>query len=155
MFGLFSQQPSPSYQQVAMSTTPPLAGQSVYGQVMDEILQRYPQRPMPKEGEKRSTADVFEEMLRQNTIQGMIENDPRVQEERSRVYEGTMNRLADAANERAMKGHIFARLINLPKAYQDAMTEKYRFSGPIVDMVKYNTQRTAANPFTSRQYINL
>jgi hypothetical protein len=156
MFGMFSQQPQRAtspYQQVAMSTTPPLAGQSVYSQVLQEVMRQYPER-VKKEGE-RTAADIFEDTLRQNTIQGLVANDPRVVEEQSRVYEGTMNRLADAANERAMKGHIFAGLLNLPNKWQEAMSEKYRFSGPMVDMIKQGSQRTTANPFTTRQYINI
>ena len=154
MFGMFSQQPQRAtspYQQVAMSTTPPLAGQSVYSQVLQEVMGQYPERAK-KEGE-RTAADIFEDTMRQNTIQGLVANDPRVVEEQSRVYEGTMNRLADAANERAMKGHIFAGLLNLPNKWQEAMSEKYRFSGPMVDMIKQGSQRTAANPFTQRQYV--
>lgn len=113
----------------------------------------YPQ-PERKEGERKAQ-DVFEDTMRQNMIRDMIMNDPRVLEEQSRVYEGTMNRLADAANERAMKGHIFAGLLNLPNKWQEAMSEKYRFSGPMVDMIKQGSQRSVANPFGSRQYINI
>ena len=153
MLGMFFQQPRDNYQQVAMATTPPLAGQSVIGQVIQEYTNMYPQ-PEAKEG-PRKTEDIFEDMLRRNTIQGMILNDPRVIEEQSRVYEGTMNRLADAANERAMKGHVFAGLLNLPNKWQEAMSEKYRFSGPIVEMVKQGSQRSMANPFANRQYINI
>lgn len=152
MLGMFFQQPRTPFQQVAMATTPPLAGQSAFGQVMQEYMQMFP-KPERKEGERKAQ-DIFEETMRQNTIQNMIMNDPRVLEEQSRVYEGTMNRLADAANERAMKGHIFAGLLNLPNKWQQAMSEKYRFSGPMVDMIKQGSQRT--NPFgTTRQYINI
>lgn len=152
MLGMFFQQPRTPFQQVAMATTPPLAGQSAFGQVMQEYMQMFP-KPERKEGERKAQ-DIFEETMRQNTIQNMIMNDPRVLEEQSRVYEGTMNRLADAANERAMKGHIFAGLLNLPSKWQQAMSEKYRFSGPMVDMIKQGAVRT--NPFgTTRQYINI
>lgn len=153
MLGMFFQQPRTPFQQVAMATTPPLAGQSQFGQVMREYMEMYP-KPERKEGERKAQ-DVFEETMRQNMIRDMIMNDPRVLEEQSRVYEGTMNRLADAANERAMKGHIFAGLLNLPNKWQEAMSEKYRFSGPMVDMVKQGSQRSMANPFVSRQYINI
>lgn len=112
MLGMFFQQPRTPLQQVAMATTPPLAGQSQFGQVMQEYMKMYPQ-PERKEGERKAQ-DIFEDTMRQNMIRDMIMNDPRVLEEQSRVYEGTMNRLADAANERAMKGHIFAGLLNLP-----------------------------------------
>ena len=153
MLGMFFQQPRTPIQQVAMATTPPLAGQSMFGQVMQEYMKMYPQ-PERKEGERKAQ-DVFEDTMRQNMIRDMIMNDPRVLEEQSRVYEGTMNRLADAANERAMKGHIFAGLLNLPNKWQEAMSEKYRFSGPMVDMIKQGSQRSMANPFVSRQYINI
>lgn len=159
MLGMFFQQPRDPYQQVAMTTTPPLAGQSLYSQVVQEYQNMYPEVTQTGEGGEAKKGDKFEDfftrVMRQNQIAGMIENDPRVIEERSRVYEGTMNRLADAANERAMKGHIFAGLLNLPNKWQEAMSEKYRFSGPMVEMIKQGSQRSMANPFTSRQYINI
>ena len=157
MLGMFFQQPRDPYQQVAMTTTPPLAGQSIYSQVVQEYQNQYPELAQPKEGENKGDKfeDFFTRIMRDNRITGMIENDPRVIEERSRIYEGTMNRLADAANERAMKGHIFAGLLNLPNKWQEAMSEKYRFSGPMVEMIKQGSQRSMANPFVSRQYINI
>lgn len=157
MLGMFFQQPRDPYQQVAMTTTPPLAGQSIYSQVVQEYQNQYPELAQPKEGEAKGDKfeDFFTRIMRDNRVTGMIENDPRVIEERSRVYEGTMNRLADAANERAMKGHIFAGLLNLPNKWQEAMSEKYRFSGPMVEMIKQGSQRSMANPFVSRQYINI
>jgi hypothetical protein len=66
--------------------------------------------------------------------------------------------LKDVAREKqrlGMESNIFAGLMNLPNQWQNAMAEKYRVSGPMVDMIKQGSQRMEANPFTQKQYINL
>ena len=88
-----------------------------------------------------------------NVMNQILANDPEIMRQQAGIYEGMQNRLADAANERAMKGHIFAGLLNLPNKWQEAMAEKYRFVQPNLEFAKGAAE--SHSPFLSRQYINI
>ena len=83
------------------------------------------------------------------------ENDPQRLREQLEVLGPYMKDVARERQRLGMESNVFAGLMNLPNKWQEAMSEKYRFSGPIVDMIKQGSQRTAANPFVTRQYINI
>lgn len=97
--------------------------------------------------------DPMSAMFAMNMANQFISNDPEILKEQAGIYEGIQNRLADAANERAMKGHIFAGLLNLPNKWQEAMAEKYRFVQPTLQMAQ--EAGASRSPFQARQYINI
>ena len=98
-------------------------------------------------GEEYGPLIYWGEMNRQR------ENDPQLLREQLEVLGPYMKDVAREKQRLGMESNIFAGLLNLPNKWQEAMSEKYRFSGPMVDMIKQGSQRTAANPFTHRQYI--
>lgn len=98
-------------------------------------------------GEEYGPLMYWSEMNRQR------ENDPQRLREQLEVLGPYMKDVAREKQRLGMESNIFAGLLNLPNKWQEAMSEKYRFSGPMVDMIKQGAQRTAANPFAQRQYI--
>jgi hypothetical protein len=83
------------------------------------------------------------------------ESDPQRLKEQLEVLGPYLKDVAQEKQRLGMEANVFAGLMNLPNKWQEAMSEKYRFSGPIVDMVRQGAQRTTANPFGQRQYINI
>lgn len=126
---------------------PQLAGQN------DWILQQIQRRKELMDVMNVDPKDWFGKAMAEQAINQALQSDPATEERKLQMYEGTMNRLADAANERAMKGHIFAGLINLPNKWQEAMAEKYRFVQPNLEFTARGTQ--PGSPFVARQYITI
>lgn len=83
------------------------------------------------------------------------ENDPQRLREQLEILGPYMKDVAREKQRLGMESNVFAGLLNLPNKWQEAMAEKFRFSGPMVDMISQGAQRTMANPFTQRQYVNL
>lgn len=83
------------------------------------------------------------------------ESDPQRLREQLEILGPYMKDVAREKQRLGMESNIFAGLLNLPNKWQEAMSEKYRFSGPMVEMIKQGSQRSMANPFVSRQYINI
>ena len=121
-------------------SSPPLAG-SFGGIDLDEAK---------KIKDTLGEAGLFGYMLDQKY---RYENDPQRLREQLEVLGPYMKDVARERQRLGMESNVFAGLMNLPNKWQEAMSEKYRFSGPIVDMIKQGSQRTAANPFVTRQYI--
>lgn len=83
------------------------------------------------------------------------ENDPQRLREQLEILGPYMKDVAREKQRLGMESNIFAGLLNLPNKWQEAMSEKYRFSGPMVEMISQGAQRSMANPFAQRQYISL
>ena len=83
------------------------------------------------------------------------ENDPQRLREQLEVLGPYLRDVAQEKQRLGMEANIFAGLMNLPNKWQEAMSEKYRFSGPMVEVLSQGAQRTMANPFAQRQYINI
>lgn len=86
-------------------------------------------------------------------MQQAAANDIPTLERQAAIYEGMQNRLADAANVRAMKANTFANLMSIPKQWTEAMAERYRFVPQTLDYVTKAAQTTPS--FGTRQYINI
>lgn len=83
------------------------------------------------------------------------ESDPQRLKEQLEVLGPYLKDVAREKQRLGMESNVFAGLMNLPNKWQEAMSEKYRFSGPMVEMITQGSQRTMANPFVQRQYINI
>ena len=128
-----------------VAVQPQLAGQN------DWILQQIQRRKELMDVMQVDPNDWFGKAMAEQAINQALQSDPATEERKLRMYEGTMNRLADAANERAMKGHIFAGLINLP--WEKARSEKYRFVKPNLEFTARGIQ--PGSPFVTRQYVTI
>lgn len=140
--------------QVAPAQTMPIAGLTSQADILREI---YNNPLMQEMFGKKKTADGKEEeispydkSLRYQLLRDLYENDPRVIEQRSRIYEGTMNRIADSAQQRAMQGHLFKGFMDLPKNWQAAMAQKFTFAEPTFELIREGTQNRPAQ--VARQY---
>lgn len=145
--GFYPNAAQPQTQQYNYGSEPQLAGRNQ--RIREQVLQQ-------KELLDSLGIDKNDFMGRALAIQSMnqwMQNDPATEQQKLQMYEGTMNRLADAANERAMKGHLFAGLINLPNKWQEAMAEKYRFVQPQMELAARGS--SMSSPFLTRQYINI
>lgn len=100
-------------------------------------------------GEEYGPLMYWAEMNRQR------ENDPQRLREQLEILGPYMKDVAREKQRLGMESNVFAGLLNLPNKWQEAMSEKYRFSGPMVEMIAQGAQRSMANPFTQRQYVNL
>lgn len=130
-----------------VAAQPQLAGQN------DWILQQIQRRKELMNVMQVDPNDWFGKAMAEQAINQALQSDPATEERKLRMYEGTMNRLADAANERAMKGHIFAGLMNLPNKWQEAMAEKYRFAQPNLEFTARGIQ--PGSSFVTRQYVTI
>lgn len=83
------------------------------------------------------------------------ESDPQRLREQLEILGPYMKDVAREKQRLGMESNIFAGLLNLPNKWQEAMSEKYRFSGPMVQMISQGAQRSMSNPFAQRQYFNL
>ena len=140
--------------QVPPAQTMPIAGQTSQADILREI---YNNPFMQELFGKKKTADgkeeeisAYDKSLRYQLLRDLFENDPRVIEQRSRIYEGTMNRLADSAQQRAMQGYMFKGFVELPKRWQDAMAQKFTFAEPTFNLIREGTQGRPAQ--VARQY---
>lgn len=140
--------------QVASAQTMPIAGLTSQADILREI---YNNPLMQEMFGKKKTADGKEEeispydkSLRYQLLRDLYENDPRVIEQRSRIYEGTMNRIADSAQQRAMQGHLFKGFMDLPKNWQAAMAQKFTFAEPTFELIREGAQNRPAQ--VARQY---
>jgi hypothetical protein len=92
-------------------------------------------------------------LIKDQQVQTMLANDPRVIAMQAQAYVDPMNQLADKASERAMKGHIFANILKAPDRYGEAMARKFDFINPVIQAMK--DSNTASKPFTSRITFNV
>ena len=145
IFGLgqYTQEALTPSSQLSMSTQPALAGR--YGSLNPEEAKAYTDIFGKEIG-------PFAYMLDQKS---RYESDPQRLKEQLEVLGPYLKDVAREKQRLGMESNIFAGLMNLPNKWQEAMSEKYRFSGPMVEMIKQGSQRTMANPFAQRQYINI
>lgn len=140
--------------QVPQTQPTPIAGLTSQADILREIynnpfLQEMFGKTKTKDGKEEKTSP-YDKSLAIQIARDLFENDPRVIEQRSRIYEGTMNRIADAAQQRAMQGHLFKGFMDLPKRWQDAMAQKFTFAEPTFNLIREGTQGRPAQ--VARQY---
>jgi hypothetical protein len=145
IFGLgqYTQEALKPSSQLSMATQPAIAGR--YGALNPEEAKAYTDIFGKEIG-------PFAYMLDQKS---RYESDPQRLREQLEVLGPYLKDVAREKQRLGMESNIFAGLMNLPNKWQEAMSEKYRFSGPMVEMIKQGSQRTMANPFAQRQYINI
>jgi hypothetical protein len=116
---------------------------------------RYSSAINPEEVKKYTEAfgEEYGPLIYWSEMNRSRESDPQRIREQLEVIGPYMKDVAREKQRLGMESNLFAGLLNLPNKWQEAMSEKYRFSGPMVDMIKQGSQRTAANPFTQRQYV--
>ena len=132
----------------------PIAGQTSQAEILREIynspfLREFLGKTKDKDGKEKEISS-YERALGMQMARDLFENDPRVIEQRSRIYEGTMGRIADAAQQRAMQGHLFKGFMDLPKNWMDAMAQKFTFAEPTYNLIREGTQGRPAQ--VARQY---
>lgn len=142
----------PQFPPEQTTTAIPIAGQT---DILREIysnpfLQDLFGKNKTKDGKEEEDVGRYNKALAMQVARDLFENDPRVIEQRSRIYEGTMNRIADAAQQRAMQAHLFKGFIELPKRWQDAMAQKFTFAEPTFNLIREGTQGRPAQ--VARQY---
>ena len=140
--------------QVPPVQTMPIAGQTSQAEILREIynnpfLQEMFGKTKTKDG-KEEPISAYDKSLRYQLMRDLFENDPRVLEQRSRIYEGTMNRIADAAQQRAKDAHLFKGFMELPKNWMNAMAQKFTFAEPTYNLIREGTQNRPAQ--VARQY---
>jgi hypothetical protein len=101
----------------------------------------------------KDPTSVFSKLMKDQQIQTMLANDPRIIGMQAQAYTGPMNEMADRASERAMKGHIFANMLKVPDRYGEAMARKFDFINPVIQALQNNN--TASKPFSSRITFNV
>lgn len=143
----------PQIQPEQTVTAIPIAGQTSQADILREIYNDPFMQEMfgkkTKDG-KQEELSPYDKSLRYQLLRDLFENDPRIQEQRSRIYEGTMGRIADAAQQRAKEGYMFKGFIELPKRWQDAMAQKFTFAEPTFNLIREGTQARPAQ--VARQY---
>jgi hypothetical protein len=122
--------------------TPPIAGQTQAGNVYQRVMSQLPPELF---GDDK---DPMAKYMRWSIFRDMYENDPEIIKQRGEIYGNIMNEMADKANARAMQGHLFAGLLNLPKQFSAAAERRMEY-------LPYQMQ--AAQPpqvsrFVTRQY---
>jgi hypothetical protein len=147
MFGGLGFAPQP----VAAGTEPPLAGTLDHTQIYKDAANRLGIDLKDVFGSGKDD-DPMSRALKVQIFQDIINNDPRILEERSRIYEGTMGRLFDKAQQRSMQGHVFKGFMDLPGNWQKAMAQKFTFAEPTINLIGQARERPA---MVARQYINL
>jgi hypothetical protein len=140
--------------QVPQSQPTPIAGLTSQADILREIynnpfMQEMFGKTKNKDG-KEEEISSHDKSLRYQLMRDLFENDPRVIEQRSRIYEGTMNRIADSAQQRAIQGHLFKGFVNLPKNAMDAVAAKLTFAEPTFNLIREGTQGRPAQ--VARQY---
>lgn len=140
--------------QVPQAQSIPIAGLTNQADILREIynnpfLQEFLGKTKTKDG-KEEEPSSYNRALAMQMARDLFENDPRVLEQRSRIYEGTMNRIADAAQQRAMQGHLFKGFMDLPKNAIDAVAAKLTFAEPTFNLIREGTQGRPAQ--VARQY---
>lgn len=141
--------------QVPPAQSMPIAGQTSQADILREIynnpfMQEMFGKTKTKDGKEEEELSSYDKSLRYQLMRDLFENDPRVIEQRSRIYEGTMGRIADAAQQRAMQGHLFKGFMDLPKNWMDAMAQKFTFAEPTYNLIREGTQGRPAQ--VARQY---
>jgi hypothetical protein len=126
----------------------PLAGS--YADIVSEYQTKYGN---DANFDPKDPTSVFSKLIKDQQIQTMLANDPRVISMQAQAYVDPMNQLADKASERAMKGHIFANALKVPDRYGEAMARKFDFINPVLQSMR--DSRTAARPFSSRITFNV
>ncbi len=101
----------------------------------------------------KDPTSVFSKLIKDQQVQTMLANDPRVIALQAQAYVDPMNQLADKASERAMKGHIFANVLKMPDRYGEAMARKFDFINPVIQAMQ--NSNTASKPFSSRINFNV
>ena len=140
--------------QVPQSQPIPIAGLTSQADILREIynnpfMQEMFGKTKNKDG-KEEEISAYDKSLRYQLMRDLFENDPRVIEQRSRIYEGTMNRIADSAQQRAIQGHLFKGFKDLPKNAMDAIAAKLTFAEPTFNLIREGTQGRPAQ--VARQY---
>jgi hypothetical protein len=140
--------------QVPQSQPIPIAGLTSQADILREIynnpfMQEMFGKTKTKDG-KEEEISAYDKSLRYQLMRDLFENDPRVIEQRSRIYEGTMNRIADSAQQRAIQGHLFKGFKDLPKNAMDAIAAKLTFAEPTFNLIREGTQGRPAQ--VARQY---
>lgn len=141
---------SPASVPVAATTAnPPLAGQTPAGGVYQRVMSQLPPDIFGgTEDESDPTSKLVSKLMRWSAFRDMYENDPEVLRQRGQIYSDIQNELADKANARAMQGHLFAGLLNLPRQFS-AAAERSREYLPYQLSI---ASQPAAPGFVTRQY---
>lgn len=80
------------------------------------------------------------------------ENDPQRLREQLEVLGPYLKDVAREKQRLGMESNIFAGLMNLPNKWQEAMSEKFRFTPYSLNLAQ---KSVASNPFVTRQYVNI
>lgn len=152
---------------LGMKTTPPSVYQNYGGSLnmqgltdqlnQQQLAGRYSSVINPEEVKqyKETFGDEYGPLIYWGEMNKRRESDPQRLREQLEVLGPYMKDVAREKQRLGMESNVFAGLLNLPNKWQEAMSEKYRFSGPMVEMISQGSQRTLANPFAQRQYIAL
>ena len=135
--GGFMNQPYGDWRSTSGQATgnPNLAGS--YADIVSEYQTKY---GSDSNFDPKDPTSVFSKLIKDQQVQAQAYVDP-------------MNQLADKASERAMKGHIFANVLNAPDRYGVAMARKFDFINPVIQAMK--DSNTASKPFSSRITFNV
>ena len=148
--GGFMNQPYGDWRSTSGEATgnPNLAGS--YADVVAEYQTKY---GSDTNFDPKDPTSVFSQLFKDQQVQTMLANDPRVIAMQAQAYVDPMNQLADKASERAMKGHIFANVLKAPDRYGEAMARKFDFINPVIQAMR--DSNTASKPFSSRITFNV
>ena len=148
--GGFMSQPYGDWRSTSGQPTgnPNLAGS--YADIVSEYQTKY---GSDANFDPKDPTSVFSKLIKDQQIQTMLANDPRIVSMQAQAYVDPMNQLADKASERAMKGHIFANALKVPDRYGEAMARKFDFINPVLQTMR--DSRTASKPFSSRITFNV
>lgn len=120
----------------------PVAGQTSTGNAYQRVMSQLPPELF---GDDK---DPMSKLMRWSIFRDMYENDPEIIKQRGEIYGNIMNEMADKANARAMQGHIFAGLLNLPKQFATAAERRLEYM-PYQLQVAQPPQNSS---FVTRQY---
>lgn len=125
-----------------VTQTPPIAGQTPTSNAYQRVMSQLPPELF---GDDK---DPMSKLMRWSVFRDMYENDQEIIQQRGQIYGNIMNEMADKANARAMQGHIFAGLLNLPKQFATAAERRLEYM-PYQLQVAQPPQNSS---FVTRQY---
>lgn len=127
----------------APGTTPPIAGQNIWGDIMSQMP--------PGMFDDNNDKDGFSKWMKWSVMRDLYENHPEVIKQRGQIYGNIMNEMADKANERAMQGHLFAGFLGLGDKFRAAEREKLAYLPETLQIAARGSGMSS--PFLSRQYV--
>lgn len=102
---------------------------------------------------KEAFGDEYGPLIYWGEMNKRRESDPQRLKEQLEILGPYMKDVAREKQRLGMESNVFAGLLNLPNKWQDAMSQKFAFYQPTMELLRSNA--TARPSFVTRQYVNV